>query len=105
VKLLNPDRTIVEILGRRLVHYKSWSSYDQTLKAARTKVRPVCLYVVPFRMPTHFSFSVMAIHTSSYRISSDLRSQSGVGAVSTGVGDHLGILRAITFAFDSKRIC
>jgi hypothetical protein len=47
---------------------------------------------------SHFQFLVMAIHISSYRISSDLRSQSDVGAVSTGVGDHLGILRAITFA-------
>lgn len=44
-------------------------------------------------------FSVMAIHTRNYRISSDLRSQNGAGVVSTEVGDHSGILRAIAFAF------
>ena len=32
-----------------------------------------------------------------HRISSDLRSEPGVGAVSTRVGDHLGILRAVVF--------
>lgn len=41
----------------------------------------------------------MAIHTRNYRISSDLRSQNGAGVVSTEVGDHSGILRAIAFAF------
>lgn len=41
------------------------------------------------------SHSVTAIHIRKHRISSDLRSESHVGVVSTGVGDHLGIQRAV----------
>ena len=42
--------------------------------------------------------SVTAIHTRKYLVSSDPRSQAGNGAVSTAVGDHAGILRAVVFA-------
>lgn len=43
------------------------------------------------------NFSVTAIHTRKYRVSSDPRSQAGDGAVSTVVGDYTGILRAVIF--------
>ena len=43
--------------------------------------------------------AVTAIHMSKHRISSDLRSESHVGVVSTGVGDHLGIQRAVILFF------
>jgi hypothetical protein len=39
-----------------------------------------------------------AIHTRTYRIPSDLRSQAGDGSVSTVVGDHTGIPGAVVFA-------
>ena len=39
-------------------------------------------------------------HTYQYnRISSDLRSQSGIGGPSTGVGDYLGIVRVVVLLF------
>lgn len=38
-----------------------------------------------------------AIRIRKHRISSDLRSEPDVGAISTGVGDHLGILRVVVF--------
>lgn len=44
------------------------------------------------------NFRASAIHTSKYRIPSDLRSQTGNGLVSTTVGDHVGILGADVFS-------
>ena len=49
-----------------------------------------------------FIFSATAIHTRKYLVSSDPRSQAGNGAVSTAVGDHAGILRAVVFV--EKRV-
>ena len=42
-----------------------------------------------------------AIGPRKYRIPSDLRSQAGYRLVSTTVGDHVGILGAVVFAFGS----
>ena len=41
--------------------------------------------------------SATAIHTGKYRVSSDPRSQTCDGAVSTVMGDRTGILRAVVF--------
>ncbi len=41
--------------------------------------------------------SATAIHTRTYLDPSDPRSQACNGAVSTAVGDHAGILRAVVF--------
>ena len=78
--------------------------YQSTGFAVRT--HGYCVYTVcidytkqtDYRITnSNFSFLATAIHTRTYRISSDLRSQAGVGTVSTGVGDHLGILCAVVF--------
>ena len=48
---------------------------------------------------SHFPISSYD-HTYQYnRISSDLRSQSGIGGPSTGVGDYLGIVRVVVLLF------
>ena len=38
-----------------------------------------------------------AIHAGNYRVPSDPRSQASDGAVSTMMGDRMGILRAVVF--------
>ncbi len=47
--------------------------------------------------------SATAIHTRTYLDPSDPRSQACNGAVSTAVGDHAGILRAVVFCFFLKK--
>lgn len=49
----------------------------------------------------HFDciLSSTAIGLRKYRIPSDLRSQAEYRLVSTTVGDHVGILGAVVFAF------
>lgn len=50
--------------------------------------------------PTYTLYSLStAIGPRKYRIPSDLRSQAGYRLVSTTVGDHVGILGAVVFAF------
>ena len=42
-----------------------------------------------------------AIHIGKHRVSSDPRSQANDGAVSTMMGDRMGILRAVVLLFQS----
>ena len=48
---------------------------------------------------TEHSSPSTAIHIGKHRVSSDPRSQANDGAVSTMMGDRMGILRAVVFCF------
>ena len=48
---------------------------------------------------TEHSSPSTAIHIGKHRVSSDPRSQANDGAVSTMMGDRMGILRAVVFTF------